>query len=286
MSESVQPPDMWLRRLQDAVVQAERMMESPAGPWEHLLGSVEAARPHLDALRAAIENAVAVHEWLETTWLDYTPDNWHPFVHEQLDLVGWVAESGLCLMWAPRPEVVHALLLAPPGEHGSVLVKNAREILDDCDAVLTSSSEGKRRDHDDAFGFAGEAVAAPRDGHFNGAQALAALGLSHVLHTLGYEHLGGAYKEFSLRDIDEEAILMIRAALLEVCTASALIDFSSAETTRFNRHATAHGERRFFSQPNALSAILLLVGWLRELKWREDHSVGGEANQADEEPTT
>jgi hypothetical protein len=37
----------------------------------------------------------------------------------------------------------------------------------------------------------------------------------------------------------------------------------------FNRHATQHGERNFFSKANALAGLLLLVGWLREFKWLE-----------------
>jgi len=58
---------------------------------------------------------------------------------------------------------------------------------------------------------------------------------------------------------------------LEVAAAKALTNFESFLPDGFNRHASQYGARRFLSQSNALSGLLLLVGWLREFKWVSDN---------------
>jgi hypothetical protein len=91
--------------------------------------------------------------------------------------------------------------------------------------------------------------------------------------------LGAACREFSERDIDDATMKVLKVALLEKCTATALTDIPNAQPEVFNRHGTQHGDRRFFSQPSALGGLLLLVGWVREFAWLdENHLLGHDDN--------
>ena len=97
-----------------------------------------------------------------------------------------------------------------------------------------------------------------------------------VLHgVFGYPLIGGlgaAYKKFAARDIEETPMILLKGALLELCTVRALTDIERARPEPFNRHGTQHGDRRFFSKANALTGLLLLAGWIREFTWiAENH---------------
>jgi hypothetical protein len=228
-----------------------------------------AAKHHFaTVIRPALENAQRLQEWLHATWLRSAPDNWHDLEDQQLDLFDFVEESGLCLVWAPRPDVIRALLTAEPSDRYDVLAACTDDVLDDLEAVLAAARGVEVSGHTDACEFAAEAIAAARDGHFHGAQTLAASGIGQILHaTLGFQRLGAAFKRFNATDLNEATMELIKISLLEVSTARALTNYTEVDPAGFNRHATQHGERSFFSQSNALAALLLLVGWLREFKW-------------------
>jgi hypothetical protein len=73
--------------------------------------------------------------------------------------------------------------------------------------------------------------------------------------------------DFSKTDIEEATLRLMKMSLLQLCTAKALTDTKRVTEPGFYRHATQHGERSFFAPANSLAALMLLVGWVRELKW-------------------
>jgi hypothetical protein len=189
-------------------------------------------------------------------------------------VVDLVQESGIPVIWVPRAEVIEGLLAADSGDRYAALVSSSADVVEDLEAALSMARGADVQGHAEAIEFADEAVAAARDGHWWAAQALAASGLGQVIHrVLEYRVFRDAYKQFSERDIEEADMTVLKAALLEVCTAKALTDTGKAQPGVFNRHGTQHGERRFFSQSSALGGLLLLVGWVREFAWLSENDL-------------
>jgi hypothetical protein len=249
----------------DAIANATRALEQ-----------YQAAGPSLQRALKTIQTNWQIGERFEALWRQYAPENWHELQSGELDVVDLVEESGIAVVWVPRAEIVDALMAADSGARYEILVDSSAEVLDDLDAALAQARGAEAQGHADACEFAGEAIAAARDGHWTAAQALAASGLGQVIHGMfGYPLFGGlgaARKKFSTRDIDEATMTVLKVALLEVCTVKALTDIHrGAEPQLFNRHGTQHGDRRFFSQSNAVGGLLLLVGWIREFAWLAEH---------------
>jgi hypothetical protein len=186
---------------------------------------------------------------------------------------------------APRAAIVEALIAGDSNSRYETLASSSAEVLDDLDTALARARGASVCGHADACEFAGEAIAAAREGHRTASQAVAASGLGQVIHSMfGYPLFGGlgaARRKFSERNIDETAMIVLKVALLEICTVTALTDIDSASPQLFNRHGTQHGERRFFSQSNALGGLLLLVGWVREFTWLAEHHPDVFTNNAD-----
>jgi hypothetical protein len=86
--------------------------------------------------------------------------------------------------------------------------------------------------------------------------------------------LGRAFKQFSSTELEKTTMRLMKADLIQLCTASALTDIDKIERGGFNRHATQHGQRALFSEANALAGILLLTAWVRELRWLSDNFDG------------
>jgi hypothetical protein len=241
-------------------------------PPPAILEATEALRRTISAAlpRAAIEQ---FQKTLHDTWLASAPNNWHGLRDEMLELADLVDATGISVVWAPREAVIRQLLAADPQARSAELARWTNDVLDDLDEMLTEAQmpESDLSGHADACAFAAEAIAEAREGHFNSAQALAACGLGPVLHDAMGMTFGRAFKKFSERNLDDATLELLKVAMLEVATAKALTNFEAVLPDGFTRHATQHGERSFFSQSNALSGLLLLVGWLREFKWLSDN---------------
>jgi hypothetical protein len=252
------------------------------------LDHYQAVQPSLLRTIQGIEASRRVAEGIEQLWRQNTPENWHELDDSgELDVVDLVEQSGIPVMWAPRAAIIEELIAAENSERYEVLVRSSGDVLDDLAAVLERARGADVEGHAEACDFADEAIAAARDGHWSAAQAVTASGLGQVLHgMLGYpvfRGLGGAYRKFSQRDVEETAMMVLKAALLEVCTARALTDIHKAQLAGFNRHGTQHGDRRFFSQANALCALLLLLGWIREFTWLDERGLLTEREDTGEE---
>jgi hypothetical protein len=89
--------------------------------------------------------------------------------------------DGLCLVWAPRAEIVNAILEAGQAGPYATLTASSSIVLDDLDAVLNRARGVDVPGHDGGCAFAAEAIAAARDDHWSAAQSHTASGLGHVL---------------------------------------------------------------------------------------------------------
>jgi hypothetical protein len=213
------------------------------------------------------------------------PDNWN-LEFAGIDLFDLIAESGICLVWAPRAEVIQAMLDDDQAGPYATLTAASGKVLDDLDVVLDRARGADICGHDDGCAFADEAITAARNGHWNAAQSHTASGLGHVLQQIhGFPSLSAARKAFEKRNLDDATMQIIKVTLLEVCSAKALLSYVGDPPKTFNRHATQHGERQSFSQANALAGMLLLVGWLREFRWVEENHPNVLADDGDEDGT-
>jgi hypothetical protein len=275
------PP--WLKQAVEAseraseIVRRSIAMQIPADAIANAARAVEQYQvmvPGLDrALKSIQTNQLAI-ERVQGQIRRHSPDNWHDLESATLDVVDLVQESGIRVIWVPRAEVIEVLLAADSGARYAALVNSSADVLDDIEAALSRARGAEVRGHPEAIEFADEAVAAARDGHWWAAQALAASGLGQVIHRLlEYRVFRDAYKQFSERDLEEADMTVLKAALLEACTAKALINTNEALPDVFNRHGTQHGHRRFFSQSSALGGLLLLVGWVREFAWLAENDL-------------
>ena len=59
---------------------------------------------------------------------------------------------------------------------------------------------------------------------------------------------------------------LMRLVSIKLATVNAIIN-TEKSPVGFNRHGTLHGEIDFYSDGHALSALMLIVAWVRELSW-------------------
>ena len=233
--------------------------------------------PSLQQTIASIQANRQVIESIQQLWRRYAPDNWHDLQLDEPAIVDFVEQSGIPIVWVPRAAIIEAMVASDARTRYEVLVASTDDVLEDLETVLDQARGVDIDGHTDACEFAGEAIAAACDGHWTGAQTLAASGVGQVIHGMfGYPVLGGlgaARKKFRERDIEESTMMVLKAALLEVCTVKTLTDIPRADLEGFNRHGTQHGDRRFFSQANALGGLLLLAGWIREFAWLNENGL-------------
>jgi hypothetical protein len=167
----------------------------------------QAIGPSLQRALESIQTNWQIAERVQELWRQYAPENWHELQSGELDVVDLVEASGIAVVWAPRAAIIDALMAADKRDRYEILVSSSAKVLDDLDAALAQARGAKVEGHADAREFAGDAIAAARDGHSAAAQALAASGLGQVIHgILGFplfRGLGEARKKFTARDIDE-----------------------------------------------------------------------------------
>jgi hypothetical protein len=273
MTRGIEPPELpdWAKEFAKSTQSInDAMQRALRGNQQVIQEAVEAAaRQYATIVKPDFQRTI---DQIQRLWLRSAPDNWHGLGDEALALTDLVQESGICLVWVPREMVIRRLLGVDVTARPAELALLSEEVLYDLDAALAEAQtlELDLRGHPEACAFAGEAIAAARAVQWSAAQAVAACGLGQVLHaTYGFSTLGQAFKKFNARDVDEATMEILKVALLEVSTARALQNYGDVQPDGFNRHATQHGERNFFSKANALAGLLLLVGWLREFKWLE-----------------
>jgi hypothetical protein len=176
-------------------------------------------------------------------------------------------ETGICLIWVPRPEIVKKLI-APmsKAERDEVLLADEETILADVSECVFAVGHPRL---DDLRQSGEEAIAAYRDGHRRAAQALSAALLGAVLTDhFGYQKFDEARRAFESdhpEQVDPRAnrIASIQWSIREAIRSS--YDWPPPEG--FNRHLSAHAvDSDQYTDANALSALMLVAGALRELQ--------------------
>lgn len=183
-----------------------------------------------------------------------------------------MAETGICLAWVPRPDVIAAIVAAKSQEERDrALVSNEAEILADLAAAL---AEAKSQELMDLAESAQQAVAAYRAGLRRPAQALAGAAITTVLADhFGEKNFAEARRRLTPRAPAAVDLRVARRAMLEWCLLAAIALSYSEPPPGFNRHLTVHrvGTKQY-TDANALAGLMLLVGLLREL--HEVYAIG------------
>lgn len=228
-----------------------------------------------------------VEKWLQTDarallntaaqfnrlWMDSLPQAWRDLEPGELaELFRLASDGTLCLVWAPRTDILRELIKAADfPECEAVLVARRDDILEDIDLALEDATSGIASDQDDAKKFAMAALVAARHGQDLAAQVLSGVALARVLHgDLSFPTLAKAREEMSALDPEEAALIDLRSVLIELATANSLRN-TKEEPRGFNRHGTVHGIPEYFSEANMLGGVLLLTAWTRELSWLVEH---------------
>jgi hypothetical protein len=112
---------------------------------------------------------------MEATYRRNLPDNWQSIEPSLIEVIDTVKDSGICLVWAPRDELVLRLVAAPSRAEREDLLALEREIVfADLDAAMQAVGVVELAGFDAAAAFAREALAAAASGHLTAAQCLAA----------------------------------------------------------------------------------------------------------------
>jgi hypothetical protein len=203
-------------------------------------------------------------EALKRLATEFFPPNWDGRATGEVDQILAMSQStGLNTVWVPRLEIIRELLVAPDdAARNAVLVNREDDILEDMDSCLdgvthTSTTEELR--------LARDAVSALRDGHPAAAQALAASVLSGLVHTaFAFKRFADARARFTRDDPNEVSMRQFRLTAILHTFGRALAKTDEADPG-FNRHASLHAHEGHYIREHAISALLLLVGVLREV---------------------
>jgi hypothetical protein len=194
------------------------------------------------------------------------PPNWRELEDKEIDqITALMAQTGLCLAWAPRPEIIREVLNA--GDHAgrcSVLEANSSQIIEDIEGVL----EGVERDDlAPTVEACREAISTYRDGHPQPAISYATSALTDLVHGfLGAQSFKVVRKIFA--DVDPRndvgfadfPLFAVGKAWVRV------LDHMKNAGDGFNRNLTSHRIGDHYSEANLLAVLLLLAGLLRELE--------------------
>jgi hypothetical protein len=225
----------------------------------------ESARPLVEGLaRLAVDFREAYDEGVPAVWqrLD-TPQLWQ--VIKLMERTGW------CLTATPPSEVLAELVAAEDDERRrALMLANEGRILDDLDRELRGiDSAPLPLVHRGAR----EAFEAHNSGLFLAAQALSANALAALLEREGpfsMRNLGAARALLSTLDVEEAGLREIRFCAVAAAVHRVLANYRPGDPTPtlFNRHASAHSlNAEQYSQLNSLTAVMLLIGFLREVVW-------------------
>lgn len=283
-------PDDVFRRLSEQIAGMQEGIRRAVGvEWLEAIG--EQMRQQTESFQRALASAVspALEQWslqlpkisaawveqmrpifeqLRRAWEDALPPNWEGFdVEEVSTAIERTGNTGYCLVWIPRIEIVREVLAADETATKKVLLARRDDVLDDALAILAEVAEPELALERDA---AEEAIRAFRDGHSKPAQALASSVFTSAAHKLFEMGTKAIKKRMAETHPDEATIAQLRIRTIFLAGTHALADFwpDHARPVRrdFNRHNTAHRiTAEQWTDANALSAIMLSTAFLREL---------------------
>ena len=243
----------------DRMREIQRQWAASIGPALETLSRNWATQwaPALEAVRGA--------------WKRVMPANWSELsTDEVMAVIDRVRTTGVCLVWVPRESILRDVLAADASATTSVLVENSGDVLDDVVACLDAIEGTELGDESNATR---QAINAFRDGHPEAAQALASSAFTSAAHVaFATSRTRKIRAEMAEEDPAEAGFSQIRIRTIYAAGASAFDGFrpdtASPRHFRFNRHNTAHRiTREQFTHGNALTAIMLCAGLMRELDY-------------------
>jgi hypothetical protein len=179
--------------------------------------------------------------------------------------------TGWCLTATPPSDVLVELVEADDdASRGALLLASEGQILHDLDRELRSIDAAPLPL---VHRGAREALEAHNSGLFLAAQALSANALAALLERQGpfnMRTLGAARGFLAKLDIEEAGLREIRFYAVAGAVRRVLANYhpGGPMPTMFNRHASAHAlSADQYSQLNSLTAVMLLIGFLREVVW-------------------
>lgn len=204
---------------------------------------------------------------LQAAWEAGLAPNWRGLDDDEVAAaVGLMVDHGLNVAWAPRVEVVRLLVtVSDTAERDAILVGRAGEVLDDVDENLVAIT---RHDFAEAVDAVREAVANCRDGRHRSCIALVVVVLTALVHgPLGHQEFSRARKRYENLDPEDALLSEFREYAVLRCLHRAILRTDEWSGSGFNRHAAAHSlHAEQYTHANAVGALLLLTGLLRELE--------------------
>jgi hypothetical protein len=212
-----------------------------------------------------IAKAVSV---LGEQWLASLPDNWRDegsarMVHDIFDLM---QETGWCLVWCPRAEIIRELLGLPDQDsRTAALLARKQDAIDDIRASLALVKDPALLRYRD---FALKALDSFSDGHPEAAQALVATTqITMITEVFNLRKLKHARVTFD-KDPMTANIRSFRNWCVQARLRQSLRPFSGDTDPvleQFNRNGSAHCISPIqFTEVNSLTSLLLLNALLRE----------------------
>jgi hypothetical protein len=261
----------WIVRNDAAIQSASRMLNQAARASERVQERLSLTIANLNrrGIPELIENALRAADRARAIFEASFPGPWRDLDGEELEAAFKLAADGvLCSVWAPRADVLRAILATDTDvDRDKVIAERRAEIIEDVQELLAATTVFESSEHEQAHKQAVAAVRAAESGHDEAAQALTAAALGWVVHgVLGFERLGAAFKAMNQRDPEEAGLQELRHALIERATVVALTD-TKDHANGFNRHGTLHGDPAFYGPAQMLSGLLLISAWTHELGW-------------------
>jgi hypothetical protein len=234
--------------------------------------------PIVDWLQALTPVFVGLTETANSLLRLVTPENVRDLgAEEWARLVAISAEQRMGLLWAPRAQVLQALLAAEDvAARGRVVEDAVDVIVADCAASLALVTDPQVAE---LAAFARSAIRAHQAGHVEAAQALATNVLDSGLSQFGEDPkvvLRTAREWGSLDDEDWVSLRVYRTRLAAAGIPTAYRGVKSGSGDgRYSRHGTTHlVSRALYTPGNSARAISLAVTWLRLVQETARHGVG------------
>lgn len=221
-------------------------------------------------LRASVDRLLAGVDWqqiretLDRAVRGVFPVNWEVLtIDEVARAIDLGAEDGINVVWVPSAPVIRDLIAAPDRRARAIVLEHRRhEILADVAATLGQVRHPALARNVE---LASEARAAMQEDRDAASQALASAVLSGVVtENFGHRYFRDAREAWEAMSPSESELPLLRLATVLSAFARALQHTDDAPPG-FNRHATLHGHTSQFTAANAMAALMLVTGVLREL---------------------
>lgn len=202
--------------------------------------------------------------WLEESQR-LLPANWRELSTEELrQVVDLMTSEGLGLAWAPREEILIALLEADDRDaRVKILEARSDEIVEDVEQAL---GEVAAPELTELVVAGNEAIATFRDGHPGPAQTYATSAIRHAIHDLlGFKRLARVRKRFSKDPFNEVGMQLFPLHAVGRAIARVHADFDNAGEG-FNSNLTQHHVGSAHSEAKLLQALLLLASVAKEFE--------------------